>query len=112
MAAYRVGDALGVDVETVIEHMPYHAMAERMAYYRLQAAENDKLDYYLARITAILSAQIQPKKRFNPTDFLLGRPSHLRPGHKDLRAASADEIKALFLTAFPNAIYNEGPNDG
>ena len=88
--------------------MPYRDLLEYAAHERVEQKEHGKLDFYLSRMTAQMQAQLNPKGNYSPSDFLFGESGN---GDFDMRKASSDQIRSMFLTAFPNAKY-EGPKNG
>jgi len=87
--------------------------AEFLQWCRYEAWEerrNTKYDWYLARITAYMAAQCNPKGRYNADQFLVNRDDDVPAGHKDLRKMSSDEVKAMFRS-IPGATYTEA-SDG
>lgn len=87
-----------------MENMPFQSMIEWIAFQKLKNDDNEKLDYYLARITAMLQAKLDRSGRYDTSQFLLGRRDAVS---SDLRNATSEELKEMWRAALPYATYKE-----
>lgn len=96
---------MGCTVEELGERISYAEFAQWCEYEAWEEQRIGKIDVYLARITAMLSAQLEPKKTHKVNDFLIGGD----PG-VSLRDMSSDDAKKFWRNAVPFAKYEEVHN--
>lgn len=78
-----------------------------LAYDIWEQKQTQKIDFYLARITAMLQAQLDPKGRYHASAFLMHNENHLPAGHCDLVNASEPEVLAMWRAALPHVKFEK-----
>ena len=108
VAAFRIASKIGCTVEELDDRMTHAEFLQWCEYETWEEKRITKTDLYLARMTAMLMAQLNPKGQYYAEQYLIGRESEIPAGHQSLRDASSDEVKAMWRAALPFATY-EGP---
>lgn len=101
---------IGCTVEELNDRMTHAEFQQWCEYEAWEEKRIKRIDLYLARITAMLQAQLNPKGSYYADQFLLGRDNELPAGHRDLRNATSEEVKNIWRTALPFATYKEADN--
>ena len=112
VAAFRVASRIGCTVEELDDRMTHAEFMEQCEYETWEEKRITKNDIYLARITAIMMATLNPKGQYYADEYLVGNESTLKRGHRDLREPTSDDVKAMWRSAFPFAKYEGPKTDG
>jgi len=110
LAAFRVASTIGCTVEELGDRMTYNEFLGWCEYECWKEKRITKTDIYFARLLAMQDAHNNPGKRVYASEYIIGMEESLKAGYRDLRNASSDEVKQIFMS-LPFVKY-QGPKDG
>jgi hypothetical protein len=90
------------------DRITYAELLEWCEYETIEQERTEKWEFYLARITAQLQAQLNPKGSYYVAEFLLGKAADTG---KDLRTMSEDAVLAMWMAAIPDAVWTPAPTE-